>query len=269
MELRGGEALDDTHRRVATGAVPQCAIRQRRRKERFAALCCKQCARQGQQLLAEAVGQQTVATDAHEAFRQHVQEDAAEEVDGVEGHDTLLATVGIISPAEADALAVEGSVAVIGDGHAVDVTAEVAEDMFRSAEGRLGIDVPILVAELLHQLLEADTAAEWGGWTSEVEQSLAVELAKSGEELFAEDGAQDGNRQDEQRMAGRDPALMISRQSAGGDDRVDMVMGQQVGTPRVQDGEESDLCAQPLGIGGHLEQGLGTGLEQQIEEWPA
>jgi len=52
--------------------------------------------------------------------------------------------------------------------------------------------------------------------TSEVEQSLAVELAKCGEELFAEDGAQDGNRQEEQRMAGVDPALMIIRQSAGG-----------------------------------------------------
>jgi hypothetical protein len=49
--------------------------------------------------------------------------------------------------------------------------------MFRSAEGRLGIDVPFLVAELLHQLLEAGTAAEWGGWTSEVEQALAVEPA--------------------------------------------------------------------------------------------
>jgi hypothetical protein len=36
----------------------------------------------------------------------------------------------------------------------------------------------------------------------------------------------------------------------------------------VQDGEESDLGAEPLRIGGHFEQGLGTGLEQQIEEWP-
>jgi len=46
-------------------------------------------------------------------------------------------------------------------------------------------------------------------------------------------------------MAGVDPALMISRQSAGGNDRVDMVMGQEVRTPRVQDGEEPDLGAEP------------------------
>jgi hypothetical protein len=48
-----------------------------------------------------------------------------------------------------------------------------------------------------------------------------------------------------------------------------MVMRQQVGTPRVQDGQESDLCAEALGISGHFEQGLGAGLEQQIEHWPS
>ncbi len=46
-------------------------------------------------------------------------------------------------------------------------------------------------------------------------------------------------------------------------------MGQQVGTPCVQDGEESDLGAEAFGIGGDFEQGLGTGLEQQVEQWPA
>lgn len=63
---------------------------------------------QGQQLFAEAVGEQAIAADAHEAFWQHMQEEAAEEVHGIKGHDALLAAVGIIAPAEADALTVEG-----------------------------------------------------------------------------------------------------------------------------------------------------------------
>jgi hypothetical protein len=42
--------------------------------------------------------------NAHEAFWQHVQEEAAQEADGVECHDALLAAGGIIAPAEADAL---------------------------------------------------------------------------------------------------------------------------------------------------------------------
>ena len=68
-----------------------------------------------------------------------------------------------------------------------------------------------------------------------------MELAEASDEFLAEDGAQYGNRQQEEWMAGVDPALMIGRQSAGGNDAMDMIMGQQVGTPRVRDGEEPDL----------------------------
>ena len=50
---------------------------------------------------------------------------------------------------------------------------------------------------------------------------------------------------------------------------MNMVMGQQVRSPCVQDGEESDLCTHALGIGGDFEQALGTGIEQQVEQWPA
>jgi phage-related protein len=37
----------------------------------------------------------------------------------------------------------------------------------------------------------------------------------------------------------------------------------------VQDGKESDFGAESFGIGGDFEQGLGAGLEQQIEHWPS
>jgi hypothetical protein len=39
--------------------------------------------RQGQQLFAKAVGEQAVVADAHEAFGQHVQEEAGQELLGV------------------------------------------------------------------------------------------------------------------------------------------------------------------------------------------
>jgi hypothetical protein len=50
---------------------------------------------------------------------------------------------------------------------------------------------------------------------------------------------------------------------------MDMVMGQEVGTSRVQDGEEPNLCAEALRIGSDFEQCLGAGLEQQVKQWPA
>ena len=113
-------------------------------RKRLAALSGEQCARQGQQLFAEAVRQQAVVADAHETPGQNVEEETAQELHSVEGHDTLLAAVGIIAPAEADVVAVEGGEAVVADGHAVGVTAEIAQDMFGAAEGRLGIDEPEL-----------------------------------------------------------------------------------------------------------------------------
>jgi hypothetical protein len=49
---------------------------------------------------------------------------------------------------------------------------------------------------------------------------------------------------------------------------MDVVMAQQVLAPGMEDGEEADLGAEPFRIGSHFEQGLGTGLEQQVEKGP-
>ena len=140
-----------------------------------------------------------------------MQEKAAEEVHRVEGHDPLLGAMRIIAPQEADALAIEGGDAVVGDGHAVGVAAEVTQHMLGAAERRLGVDVPVLVAKLLDQLIEHRRITQSSGWASEVEPSLAVEVAESGEELVTEHGAQNGNRHEEHGMTGRDPALVIGR----------------------------------------------------------
>ena len=117
--------MDNAHGFSATRTVPRSAIRQWRKRQKFASLFGEQSARKGQQLFAETVGEQSIAANAHEAFWQYMQEEATEEVHGVQGHDALLAAVGIIAPSEADALTVEGGDAVVGDGHAVGVAAEV------------------------------------------------------------------------------------------------------------------------------------------------
>src|ERR1017187_621754 len=72
----------------------------------------------------------------------------------------------------------------------------------------------------------------------------------------------------QKRVAGVDPSLMVCRKAAAGDDAMDMVMGQKVRAPCVEDGEKSDLGAEPRWIGGYLKQSLGAGFEQQIEEVP-
>jgi len=51
--------------------------------------------------------------DAHETSGQDMEEEAAQELYRVEGHDTLLSAVRIVPPAEADLFAVEGGDAVV------------------------------------------------------------------------------------------------------------------------------------------------------------
>jgi len=46
-----------------------------------------------------------------------MQEEAAQELHSVEGHDTLDSAVPIIAPAQTDFFAVEGSDAVVAYGH--------------------------------------------------------------------------------------------------------------------------------------------------------
>jgi len=76
-------------------------------------------------------------TNADEAFGQHVQKEATQELGGNQRHLTLLAAVGVILPAKGNALLVEGQQTMIGDGHAMGVAAEIAQHLHGSAEGGL------------------------------------------------------------------------------------------------------------------------------------
>ncbi len=72
---------------------------------------------------------------------------------------------------------------------------------------------------------------------------LAVEMTKSSEELVAEDVVEYRNGQQEPWVVGRNPSLMIRRQSPAGDHAMHVVMAQQSLTPGVQDGKKSNLRA--------------------------
>jgi len=43
---------------------------------------------------------------------------------------------------------------MVGDGDAMGVAGEVVEDMLGAAEGRLGVDDPVLLAELPEEVVE-------------------------------------------------------------------------------------------------------------------
>ena len=80
-------------------------------------------------------------------FGQHVHEEAAEKLVGVERQRLDLAAVAIVLPPKRDGVGGDVDEPVIGDGDAVGVAREVVEDVGRAAKGRLRIDDPGLPIE--------------------------------------------------------------------------------------------------------------------------
>jgi len=91
-----------------------------------------------------AVGEESEVADAHQASRQNVKQEAAQELMSGNTHDLLLAAMGIVPPTKRDAIVLEGHEVMVGDGDAVGVTGQVVENMFGATEGRLGVDHPVL-----------------------------------------------------------------------------------------------------------------------------
>ena len=84
--------------------------------------------------------------DAHEAGGKDVEEKAPQELFHRQGEEALLVSVGGVPPAEGDLVTGPRDEAMVGDGDAMVVGAQVVEDILGAAEGRLAVDDP-LVAE--------------------------------------------------------------------------------------------------------------------------
>ncbi len=115
---------------------------------------------------------------------------------GGNGHDLLLATVGIVSPAEGDAIVFKGHEAMVRDGDAMGVAGQVVENVFSAAEWRLGVDDPILPEQLAKEVAEAAWRGQMPLRAVDLKLVLREELLQSSDELAAENAAQCVNRQE-------------------------------------------------------------------------
>ncbi len=80
-----------------------------------------------------------------------MEQEAADELDCVEGQDAAAVALSGISPAKAHLSVIEGEQPSVGDGDAVGVAGQVLQDMFGSAERRLGVDHPLSPAQRMEQ----------------------------------------------------------------------------------------------------------------------
>ena len=104
-EFHSGESLDDHHCGPAMRAMP--VGRSFRGSGAWRAIARQQLLAEWKTVRAESIRKETKIPDSHEAFWQHVQEEAAQELCSHQRHAALLAAAGIVFPAKGDALAIK------------------------------------------------------------------------------------------------------------------------------------------------------------------
>ena len=139
--------------------------------------------------------------------------------------------------------------------------------MFRSAEGTLGVDDPVVTEE------DSEPGGEAAWLDERCEVAVDLELAflerglESGDELAAEDASEHLDREEEGATGG-DPTGVIGSEAASSDDAVDMRVVLQPLVPGMEHAEEADLGAEMPRIASDLQQRGGTGAEQQAIDQP-
>jgi hypothetical protein len=136
------------------------------------------------------VGEESEVSDANQTSGQDVKKKTAQELMGGNGHDLLLAAVGIVSPAEGNAIALEGHETMVGDGDAVGVAGQVVENMFGATEGWLGVDHPVLPAEFEEEVAECARQGELLERDMELEPVVFEQFIKPCPEPAAEASAE-------------------------------------------------------------------------------
>ncbi len=83
------------------------------------------------------------------ALRQDVRQDAADELVGIERHHpiSLPTFEAVILPLESDAVVIERDQAAAGDGDAMGLAGEIAQDFRGSAERGFAVDHPLAVTQ--------------------------------------------------------------------------------------------------------------------------
>lgn len=205
-----------------------------------------------------------VVAHAGKAFGQDVEEPAADELMGMQGHDGGFAVLAA-GPVEADvALVVVADEAFGADGAAFDVAGEVAQGGVAAA----------YVLELYVPGGGGAEGAFGGGAEGLIDagvmflQALVHEVAEAcGEGAVVEE---------EVLVFGVDEEVFVRMPGEGGHDAVDVGVVLELASPGVEDAGEAGLWAIALATayeatvgfgGGDIAQGLGAGLEDGVIEF--
>ena len=105
--------------------------------------------------------------------------------------------------------------------------------------------------------------AEWLQASRKEQFPVLESVLETFDELAAKHAAQHFDRQEEG-ISRMHPALVIGRETAGGNHVVDVRMMLERLSPGMEHAQETDLSAEMLGIGGNLHQSRGAGAKQKV-----
>src|SRR5882724_5176800 len=199
------------------------------------------------------VGQQTVVANALKAGRQRVQQEAANEFLRRNRHHFGTLWMSIVLPSKRYLAVLQRQQALIGDGHAMRVAAQIIQYLLRTAEGWLGVDHPFLLFQRSQVCSQIPV---------EEELPAAMNFSQAFQKQPAEQAAEYTHGEKEAGSAGH--PLTVGREPASRHDAVQVRMEMKVLSPGVKDGEEADLRAQMLGIAGDDEERFRYGAEEKI-----
>src|SRR5216684_1050871 len=149
----GLEGLDDEHAAATAGTRLREWLHRRRidLDRLFGRRRCQsqEFARSRDRLGAVGAGEQAMVADAMESFGQHVDEEPADELAGVECHRRVAAGAfdPVVLDLERNAVLVDRDQAMVRDGDAVGVARQIGEHGLRTRERALGVDEPALLLE--------------------------------------------------------------------------------------------------------------------------
>src|SRR6266567_1443172 len=178
-----------------------------------------------------------------------MQQKSPDEIVCLQIHDFDLAVVAIILPMKLHPAVVDIDQAVVGDGHAMRISAHVVKHLLRSGERAFGVYHPFGFLCTGDPRSESVRIAKGLQRGKEMQLSRVECLLDALQKEAAKEARQHAHRKKESGAA-TNPALFIGRQSSARHDTVQVWMEHQILSPTMQDREEADLGTQMFGIGG-------------------
>jgi hypothetical protein len=132
------------------------------------------------------------------------------------------------------------------------VTTQILEHILGTAEGRFGVDDPVFSEQRSEPGSEDLGLREPSQIAGQMEPTMLKSRLETGDELTAKHTPEYLNGEKEAR-ARSNPAGVIEREPAGGNNAVDMRMKLELLVPGVKHAEEADLSPEMSGVASDFE----------------